>query len=59
MKSVVKKVSSLTLFLLMLQGILVVIPVVHASPKSLYLVANHHTRQFDAWEIKPDGTATY
>lgn len=29
------------------------------SPKSLYLIANHHTSQFDAWEIKPDGTATY
>jgi uncharacterized repeat protein (TIGR01451 family) len=36
-----------------------IVQVVWASPKSLYLVANHHTRQFDAWEIKPDGTATY
>jgi len=31
----------------------------YASPKSLYLVANHHTAQFDAWNINPDGTATY
>jgi uncharacterized repeat protein (TIGR01451 family) len=36
-----------------------IIQIVWASPKSLYLVANHHTRQFDAWEIKPDGTAIY
>jgi uncharacterized repeat protein (TIGR01451 family) len=31
--------------------------------KSLYLAANHHTSQFDAWSINPDGTvvkqATY
>jgi uncharacterized repeat protein (TIGR01451 family) len=25
----------------------------------LYLVANHHTAQFDAWNINPDCTATY
>lgn len=30
-----------------------------ASAKSLYLIANHHTKQFDAWNINPDGTATY
>lgn len=30
-----------------------------ASAKSLYLVADHHTAQFDAWNINPDGTATY
>jgi len=30
-----------------------------ASPKSMYLIANHHTAQFDAWEIKPDGTVEY
>jgi len=30
-----------------------------ASPKSMYLIADHHTRAFDAWEIKPDGTVEY
>jgi len=30
-----------------------------ASAKSLYLIANHHTAQFDAWNINPNGTATY
>ena len=25
---------------------------VSASPKSLYLIANHHTRAFDAWNNK-------
>lgn len=31
----------------------------HANAKSLYLVANHHTAQFDAWNINPDGTTVY
>jgi uncharacterized repeat protein (TIGR01451 family) len=35
------------------------VPEVEASPKSLYLVADHHTAEFDAWNIEPDGTATY
>ncbi len=30
-----------------------------AAAKSLYLIAEHHTGQFDAWLINPDGTATY
>ncbi|GAG12840.1 unnamed protein product, partial [marine sediment metagenome] len=30
-----------------------------AAAKSVYLAANHHTRQFDAWSINPDGTVTY
>jgi hypothetical protein len=30
-----------------------------ATAKTLYLVANHHTRQFDAWNINPDGTTNY
>jgi uncharacterized repeat protein (TIGR01451 family) len=29
------------------------------SAKSMYLVADHHTAQFDAWNINPDGTVTY
>jgi len=32
---------------------------VYAHPKSLYVAANHHTQQFDAWNINPDGTLTY
>ena len=27
--------------------------------KSLYLIANHHTAQFDAWQINPGGTVIY
>ena len=27
--------------------------------KSVYLSANHHTGQFDAWNINPDGTVTH
>ena len=34
-----------------------------AAAKSIYLIANHHTAQFDAWDQNPDGTvvaqATY
>jgi uncharacterized repeat protein (TIGR01451 family) len=30
-----------------------------AEAKSLYLVGDHHTAQFDAWNINPDGTVTY
>jgi len=34
-------------------------PLAYASPKSLYICADHHTAQFDAWNIKPDGTAEF
>ena len=30
-----------------------------AAAKSVYLSANHHTSQFDAWNINPNGTVTY
>ena len=30
-----------------------------AAAKSLYLIAEHHTGQFDAWKIESNGTATY
>ena len=30
-----------------------------AAAKSLYLIADHHTGQFDAWKIESDGTASY
>lgn len=30
-----------------------------AGAKSLYLVADHHTGQFDAWNINPDCTTNY
>ncbi|RLI98791.1 MAG: hypothetical protein DRP08_07815, partial [Candidatus Aenigmatarchaeota archaeon] len=30
-----------------------------ASAKTLYLVADHHTGQFDVWNINPDGTTNY
>lgn len=35
------------------------IHIVYSNPKSLYLIANHHTAQFDAWGIQPDGTTIY
>jgi uncharacterized repeat protein (TIGR01451 family) len=34
-------------------------PAAHANPKSLYLAADHHTSEFDAWEINPDGTVDF
>jgi len=30
-----------------------------AAGKSLYLCSEHHTSQFDAWNINPDGTIVY
>ena len=59
MESIVKKICSLIVCIVVVASIFTVIPSVKASPKSLYLVPNHHTGQFDAWEIKPDGTAEY
>lgn len=44
---------------LLLLALFAVIPVAYAHPKSMYLIANHHTAQFDAWNINPDGTGTY
>ena len=35
------------------------VQMVQASPKSLYLVADHHRAQFDAWNIAADGTVSY
>lgn len=32
---------------------------VHASPKSLYVCAEHHMKQFQAWDIGFGGIATY
>ena len=29
------------------------------NAKSMYLIANHHTAQFDAWDIGPSGSAAY
>lgn len=56
-----EKLVATSAILLLLTAALsaIVIRPVSASPKSLYLVANHHTAQFDAWNIGPDGTATY
>ena len=49
-----KKFFSLWALLL----IALVIPAA-GSAKSLYMLANHHINQFDAWNINPDGTVTY
>ena len=59
MKSDKKNVwKSITVIAVVL-SVLAVAMVGAASAKSLYLIANHHTAQFDAWNINPDGTATY
>lgn len=49
----------LAVFPLVLGIFTLAMPVAYASPKSLYLCAEHHTSQFDAWTINPDGTVTY
>jgi len=54
-----KKIGSLIVCVLIIASVFTVMLPVKASPKSLYLVPNHHTGQFDAWEIKPDGTVEY
>ena len=60
-----KAMKSLTATTKILSGLVVVLAVSTlaltgtASAKSLYLVADHHTAQFDAWNINPNGTTTY
>lgn len=50
----------LTIILFIILTAVVAIALVStASGKSIYLIADHHTAQFDAWNINPDGTATY
>ena len=40
-------------------SVLAVVMVGTASANSLYLIADHHSAAFDAWNINPSGTATY
>jgi uncharacterized repeat protein (TIGR01451 family) len=49
------------LFILLVGIFALNIPAAYASPKSLYLIASHHTREFDAWNIAapPTGTVSY
>ncbi len=47
-----------SLFLFMAIVLITAVPKI-AVGKSLYLIANHHTAQFDAWDIGPSGTVTY
>lgn len=56
-----KRIIVLIMSFLLLGIFAAIMPIAYTSPspKSLYLVANHHTAQFDAWNINPDGTATY
>jgi len=58
-----RKILSILLFLTLLLPVIdaltFLVKPACASPKSLYLVADHHTAQFDAWEVKPDGTVEY
>lgn len=58
-RNIWKGVTAILLAILIASTLTLIPSTVEASPKSLYLVADHHTRQFDAWEIKADGTATY
>jgi uncharacterized repeat protein (TIGR01451 family) len=57
MKVSVLRAALVALLVLVMVG--VVAPTSHAHPKSLYLASDHHSSQFDAWEIKPDGTVDY
>ncbi|MCK4427982.1 MAG: hypothetical protein KAW16_05830 [candidate division Zixibacteria bacterium] len=52
------KVKGIVVFILM-ASFLAVAMVGPAAGKSVYLSANHHTGQFDAWNINPDGTVNY
>jgi Domain of unknown function DUF11 len=59
-KQLLKKIIPISALVLL---IIAVAMMGTAAAKSAYLSANHHTSQFDAWTIKPDGTvakqATY
>jgi uncharacterized repeat protein (TIGR01451 family) len=52
-----RKLYLLVLGILSLAAIVVIAG--NVSGKSLYLIANHHTAQFDAWNIFPDGSPAY
>ncbi|MEM3618674.1 MAG: hypothetical protein QXK47_06365 [Candidatus Bathyarchaeia archaeon] len=54
-----KVISSLAIYVIVVASLAVIITSVHSMPKSLYLIANHHLGQFDAWNINPDGTVIY
>ncbi len=51
------KVKGILVFILMAS--LVVFSVGPAAGQSVYLSADHHTQQFDAWNINSDGTIVY
>jgi len=53
-----RKVFTLPKMVLLL-GILILIMSGTVFAKSVYLSANHHTAQFDAWNINPDGTTNF
>jgi uncharacterized repeat protein (TIGR01451 family) len=53
------RIAAAPLILMLLVALLPGSTMVAQGPKSLYLIANHHTAQFDAWNINPDGTASY
>lgn len=40
-------------------SVLILILAGSVAAKSVYLSANHHTAQFDAWNINPDGTVSF
>ena len=52
-KQLLKKIFPISALVLL---IIAVAMMGTAAAKSAYLSANHHTSQFDAWTIKPDGT---
>jgi hypothetical protein len=52
------KVKGIVVLILMASFIAVAI-VGPAAGQSVYLSANHHTGEFDAWNINADGTVTY
>lgn len=52
-----KKLKNILLSLVLSLGLF--FQVAPAVAKSLYVVANHHTSAFDAWNINPTGTVVY
>lgn len=53
-----KKSGFCVCLLLMAIGLLTVVIPGNAGAKGLFICSEHHTRQFDAWTINPDGTTT-
>ena len=54
-----KNKNMLVIFLTLVSLALLVLAASNVSAKSLYVLSDHHALQFDAWDIKPNGTAAF